>query len=513
MRRALLFVSIFLLGCAQQRQPFHAQSLEQSLQPIRPGPPFWNGHAKQFMVVPSFDIAKTAGAFSYRFTVGSHSFTATQPTALLSPIWSAIPSGPAVLEVQALDANKKLVGPATTRPFHRAAIFDGPYGSPVLPYDKSADTAIDGLIHEPFVQSWVTLRQPDPSYGLYRYASKTIPAVVNAAVLYANQKPRADDGDRAIEIGRIAADYLIGISRAAGSRFEYFPPTYHNAKPTDRENDDYQMMNAPAEAAQGYLNLYGATGDQKYLGAAGRIGDTYVKTQLPSGTWPLKVDVRTGKSLADIDLIPAVVITLLDGLIRDEHQPQYQSTLDRAVAWMMDNPVRTFNWQAQFEDAKLRGPYENLGKHEACEFASYLFARGSEENVRTAEELLRFAEDQFVVWEHPPQIKARSVNLDPKNWFLPCSLEQYAMFEPISGSSAFMIVAYIRAYDRTHKAIYLAKAQSLANALTVAQRYHHGRYPTRMIREDLLHWINSTVNTAAAMKTLSETQRAHQIAR
>ena len=39
--------------------------------------------------------------------------------------------------------------------------------------------------------------------------------------------------------------------------------------------------------------------------------------------------------------------------------------------------------------------------------------------------------------------------MKPENWFTPCSLEQYAMFEPISGSSAFMIVAYIRAYEAT----------------------------------------------------------------
>jgi hypothetical protein len=50
----------------------------------------------------------------------------------------------------------------------------------------------------------------------------------------------------------------------------------------------------------------------------------------------------------------------------------------------------------------------------------------------------------------------------------------------------------------------LKKAQSLANALTVAQEYHKGRYPTRMIKEDLAYWINSTINTARAMKMLGE---------
>jgi maltose/maltodextrin transport system substrate-binding protein len=169
---------------------------------------------------------------------------------------------------------------------------------------------------------------------------------------------------------------------------------------------------------------------------------------------------------------------------------------------MMDNPVRSFDWKAQFDDAKLRGPYENLSKHEACLFAGYLFAHKKPEEIALGEELLRFAEDQFVIWEQPPVLPARGDKLAAQNWFTPCSAEQYAMFEPISGSSAFMIVAYVRAYQASGKPLYLAKAQSLANALTVAQQHHHGRYPTRMIREDLAYWINSSVNTIRAMHLL-----------
>ena len=78
------------------------------------------------------------------------------------------------------------------------------------------------------------------------------------------------------------------------------------------------------------------------------------------------------------------------------------------------------------------------------------------------------------------------------------------MFEPISGSSAFMIVAYIRAWQVTGKPLYRAKAESLANALTTAQQQHHGRYPTRMVQRDQAYWINSTVNTIRAMNLLAE---------
>jgi maltose/maltodextrin transport system substrate-binding protein len=297
------------------------------------------------------------------------------------------------------------------------------------------------------------------------------------------------------------------------------------------------MMISGAEAGRGYLDLYDATGDRVYLAAAVRIADTYVKRQRGDGTWPLKVDNRTGEPAADIDLIPSVVISFLDRLttryaggagdagagadVTAARIRAYAAARDRAVRWVRANPARTFNWQAQFDDAKLRGPYQNLSKHEACEFAGYLFQHardrrdsdgngggGGEADVALAEEILRFAEDQFVVWERPPALRPRFENLASRHWITPCSAEQYAMFEPISGSSAFVIVAYVGAARATGDGTYLAKADSLANALTLAQQRHGGRYPTRMVDQDLLYWLNSTVNTARAMKLLAEAEAA-----
>jgi maltose/maltodextrin transport system substrate-binding protein len=261
--------------------------------------------------------------------------------------------------------------------------------------------------------------------------------------------------------------------------------------------------------------LYAATHDTRYLDAAKRIAATYEKCQLPSGTWHLKVDNRTDEPIAPIELIPSVVISFLDRLVTDHGVTSAQPTRDRALSWMMENPARTFDWKAQFDDAKVRGPYENLSKHEATEFAAYLFrtAKGDAQKIALAEEILRFAEDQFVIWDHPPDLKTRNEKLKPENWFTPCSAEQYAMFEPISGSSAFMIVAYVRAYEATGKKINLDKADALANALTRAQEHHHGRYPTRMIKEDLSYWINSTINTARAMNLLADCHERRQQAK
>jgi hypothetical protein len=357
----------------------------------------------------------------------------------------------------------------------------------------------------PFVQSWKATGKPDEKYPLYRYAAKVIGSLVSGCAMYARESPRPADADDAIAIGRSAADFLLSISGPSGSKLEHFPPTYHNAKPTDRENDNWTMLMSPAEAGQGYLDLYDVTNDPRYLDGAKRIARTYSKLQLPSGTWPFKVDNRTFEPLAPIELIPSVVVSFLDRLVQQYDFAEAKPTLDNAVRWIMENPVRTYDWKAQFDDAKLRGPYENLSKHEATEFAAYLFRIGKDDpaKIRIAEDLLRFAEDQFVIWEHPPDLKTRGENLKPEHWITPCSAEQHAMFEPISGSSAFMIVAYVRAYQATENEMYLRKAESLANALTVAQQQHGGRYPTRMVKQDLAYWINSTINTVRAMNLLA----------
>ena len=364
---ALVLILLNSAGLSRGAIPESLQrsAVLESLDPIRPGvpgkTPFWNEHAQQFIWAPAFEFPSVAGAASYRFTVTSESgpvrsFETNKPWAPLTPIWMEIPAGYATVKVEALDRRGDLMSLAGTRPFYRGAVFAGPYGKPILAYSESARIALAGVMAEPFVRSWATDARPSETYKLYRYASKLIGAVMTASALYARQSPSPADAQSALESGRKAADFLLSISAPAGTPLEYFPPTYHGATPGERENDNWTMLISPAEAGQGYLNLFDATSDRKYLEAAQRIAGTYRKTQLRSGTWPLKVDNRTGKPIAENELIPSVVISFLDRLVEEYRQPVHRSTRDRAVRWMLKKPARTFDWSAQFDDARLRKP-------------------------------------------------------------------------------------------------------------------------------------------------------------
>jgi len=101
----------------------------------------------------------------------------------------------------------------------------------------------------------------------------------------------------------------------------------------------------------------------------------------------------------------------------------------------------------------------NLAREQACDVAIRLLneSAGNAAAVAQAEELLRFAEDQFVVWTpmKDPQGWAKAMPqrgtkqaqwMTPcDRWITPCVLEQYACYDPVARSSATLIAAYLKA--------------------------------------------------------------------
>jgi len=77
---------------------------------------------------------------------------------------------------------------------------------------------------------------------------------------------------------------------------------------------------------------------------------------------------------------------------------------NRAFAFIDDGPLRTWNWEGQFEDiSPAESRYQNLTKHNACDTAIYMLKRfpGDRKRLAQAREIVRYAEDQFVVWRQP----------------------------------------------------------------------------------------------------------------
>jgi hypothetical protein len=158
----------------------HAQAIEESMIPIRPGvpgkSPFWNRYARMFAYVPSFEFTKVPGAVHYRFTATAKAdgkdyvFVVANPWATLAPIWPDVPVGDVALKVEGLGREGQVLGLAGTQAFYRAAVFNGPYGKPLMEYRQSARRALESMYRQKYVRNWKVNGKPDEaSNSLYSY--------------------------------------------------------------------------------------------------------------------------------------------------------------------------------------------------------------------------------------------------------------------------------------------------------------------------------------------------------
>lgn len=461
---------------------FCQEAAKESLTPIRAGSneqPFWNEKAKMFKHVPSFANHRAIEIKPIRFRYSafsfankrSYTFTAGSGTETLSPIWEQIPTGNVYLKIEGISA-EGYIALVEDRMFYKAATFCPPYPAARYSYKTALLKGLQYLYDQPFIRQWYVQDYPDHhAMQFYCYSSKVVGAVIDAMLLYDKYFP----SDSAILIARKAADYLIKEAELAGAPLEYFPQTYEGENLTAREFKNEILMTEPAWTAGSYLDLYERTNEKKYYDAAIRIADTYVASQLPSGTWYTRVDKRTGKPTASALCIPNNIITLFSRLANRYQLSQYRENCQSAEQWIMENPIKTFNWEGQFEDVGVAQQYQNLTHFEPARVAMRLLDSTADKAKSLAAELIAFCEDQFIVWEKPDLYDDR--NTLANEWAAPAALEQYHCFLPIDGSTDHMIFLFCKAYDKTANPIFLAKATALANTIVNCQ-WENGRIPT-----------------------------------
>ena len=508
--------------------------------------PFWNAHAKAFIHPPAFEFQEVKGTTEYRFTLMAHNdgkepndlkdlkdpkdpkelaitWTAPKPwLPIPADIWDSLKPG--YYRLRVTGAGPGVTSVAGERTFYRAAVFQGPYPKGACDYRTAARRVYAAVYNLPQVQGWKTSDDPPKGYDLYCYPAKIMGSMIRALVRHArggsqftateagaiNCAPpdsTADARERvppdaadALAVACKMADWLSAHCQPAGAPLAYFPPTYWgDRRQTAVQYAGQNMLLYPAHAALAYLDLadvmcHAGNGadPQKYRAAALAIARTYAKLQGTDGTWPLKVREKDGSPVRANRLVPGrYILGLFDNL---SFEPSVAVARDRAFGYVLNGPVKTWNWDGQFEDMDPMPPYKNLQKGCAVDTALRFFAQG-----RIAEgcELVDWCEDQFVVWSDPIH------NMDWKHWKTPTALEQYDYYTPIDASMGDMIGAFAAAYKATGNSLYLEKAKALADNITRNQR-PDGTIPTYFDSRKGSDWVNCMIYVADRLEALAD---------
>lgn len=474
---------------------------------VKRGLPFWNVESTQFMYVPAFHFTAVRCCNRYRYDAVdeagvTHSFEADDCCVLLTPIWAELPEGTIRLTVTALNPDGTDYAVIGARTFFRLAPFPGITPEKVCSYTECAVKAYKFAMSQTFIQHWLNEGTPDPSYDLNTYPSKMIGSLGRAMLSYARLCP--EDADKALKVAVNAADWLIGITPRGDDPLADLPPTYYIDFCPDPDKYGIKtpnwyaacahmgtmMMTYPSAAGNMYLELEKATGDAKYLEEALKIGRYYLNTVEPNGSWYLVRSTKTGEALTPNFISPLESVTpFIMNLYERTGDECWKQLGEKNVSYVLNTMLPSYNWEGQFEDSPLSTNYMNLTHYGPTSLAEYFAEYHADDPkcMALAEELMRFAEDQFVIWKRPYpwkhlSNKADGAPYDTSIWPTPCALEQYGWYVPIDASVASILDGFLALYKAGRGELWLAKARALANMITRVQ-HENGQIPT--------HWMGT----------------------
>ena len=497
---------------------------------VKRGAPFWNVESTQFMYVPAFHFTAIRGCRRYRYTAvdeagASHSFEADDCCVLLTPIWAELPEGVVKLTVTALGEDGSDYAPVGARTFFRLASFPEETPPAACPYRECAVKAYKYAMSQSFIRYWLERGVPDPSYDLNAYPSKMIEMLGKAMLSYARLCP--EDAAEALKVAVNAADYLLSITPGGSDPLPWLPPTYDLSFCPDPEkygvetanwtaargHSGTMMMIYPAGVGEMYLELEKATGNPAYLDAALKIGKYYLDHVESNGSWILVRSAETGEPVTSNYVSPmGRVVPFLMSLYGRTGEDKWKTLCDGAVNYVVKTQLASYNWEGQFEDSPLSANYMNLSHYGPVALSSYFAEHRADDPacLETAKELMRFAEDQFVVWKRPypwcHSAPGEGKHYDTALWHTPAALEQYGWYVPIDASTADIAIGFLRLYQAGCGELYLAKARALADQLTRMQ-HENGQIPTHWMNSEDAEknfWFNCMFESCHALEIMSE---------
>ncbi len=208
------------------------------------------------------------------------------------------------------------------------------------------------------------------------------------------------------------------------------------------------------------LALHRATEETPWLDYARHLADVLVRLQRDDGSWPYRVDPRTGEvhdAYTSNAVTPARFLAMFHEL---EPRPAYDAARSRATRWLLEHPVRDRLWQGQYEDVESLPPYRNLQNWDTLETVRFLlyFRHEDPTYIDHARALIDWVEDVFVIWQRETSpVYARC--------HTPQVIEQFRCLHPMEVHTANWCLALRALHAVTGHRDDLDKAVAGANAI------------------------------------------------
>jgi len=238
--------------------------------------------------------------------------------------------------------------------------------------------------------------------------------------------------------------------------------------PSARSYSTAYTLPSASRTGSALLLLFAKTGQKEFLDHALHIATKTLGFQRADGGFPARVHCRTGKVLCEFATATIAIVNFFEELaahrlVERSQRIRFATSCNRAVDWLLRNPVATNRWDALFEDMEIMEPYTNMSCFDALDVVRYLARHADEDRsfLPTAERIHDWVEDQFVVFGRDDSLKV--------NPPLPSMYEQYHCPYPMEAHTANWLDTLLALQKATGKEIYRQKALAAANAIVEFQ--------------------------------------------
>lgn len=433
--------------------------------------------ARRCIDAPLIELSPVSGAVAYELLVrplaggdGGWRLRSTEPRADLEAIWTQAPLGMLQLQPLARDGEGRLIGVGSCTTLVRSPDWTGPDGGP-LDYRDAGGGVVEHLLHrcppalrhpdDPAFMWHASLSVAEPaSYHDFQFPALTYASFIDLFLAGAAAGVAGADG---LRMARRLCDFLIEHPAIDHGPLAGVPfSTMGGEGEGGMWEKDTTTVVRLGWLGSSALRLARATGEARYEAYARRLAQVLLSLQQQDGSWPYRVSLEDGEVVEPYTAAAVIAILLLEQLAEggDEIAARCQEAVGRGVDWILANPVCTGLWQQMYEDVTTREPYTNLEQWAALETAMLLIRRRHPDALQVASQLIRYVEDQFVVFGPDPLLTPTAY--EP---LTPSVIEQYVCYWPMD----FHTANYVRATAAMHEAsgvgVWLDKAVASANTI------------------------------------------------